>query len=315
MALITGNMIRFRRMVAVWCVLLLAAPLGLESATFRVASYNVENYLLVPTESRTIKSAESRAKVRESILAIQPDVIAFQEMGGPSALAELQRELKQAGLDLPHSEHVAGFDTNVHVAVLSRFPFAARRSHSREHFLLNGRRFQVSRGFAELEIRVTTNYSFTLLTAHLKSKRPVPEGEQAAMRLEEAKVLREKIDAILKRNPEANLLLLGDLNDTRDSQPVRTLVGRGRGKLVDTRPAERNGDNLPNANPAWDPRNITWTHHYGKEDAYTRIDYIMVSEGMAREWIRDETYVLAQPNWGLGSDHRPIVATFDAQDN
>ena len=37
---------------------------------FRVAAYNVENYLDQPTESRHfVKSAEARAKIRESIRA------------------------------------------------------------------------------------------------------------------------------------------------------------------------------------------------------------------------------------------------------
>ena len=84
--------------------------------------------------------------------------------------------------------------------------------------------------------------------------------------------------------------------------------------MVDTRPAERNGDNVPNSNPAWEPRNITWTHYYGKEDVLTRIDFILISEGLAREWIKEETYIPFIPNWGVGSDHRPIMATFEAAD-
>jgi hypothetical protein len=35
---------------------------------------------------------------------------------------------------------------------------------------------------------------------------------------------------------------------------------------------------------------------------------------MAHEWIKAETYIPTIPNWGLGSDHRPIVATFEAAD-
>jgi endonuclease/exonuclease/phosphatase (EEP) superfamily protein YafD len=31
---------------------------------------------------------------------------------------------------------------------------------------------------------------------------------------------------------------------------------------------------------------------------------------MARDWLANETYMLALPNWGIGSDHRPIVAAF-----
>ena len=289
--------------------------LALNAETFRVAAYNVENYLDRPTESRRHpKSAEARAKIRESILALKPDVIAFEEMGGTNALLELRDSLKAAGLDLPYWEHVSGFDTNIHVAVLSRFPFTARRPHTNDQFLLSGRRFRVSRGFSEVEIQVNANYTFTLLGAHLKSKRPVPEGDEAEMRLEEAKLLREKVDAILSTNPDANLIVVGDFNNTKNSPSTKAVIGGGKFKLVDTRPAERNGDNAPNPVARFDPMNVTWTYYYGVGDSYSRIDYILLSPGMAREWVKAETYIPTIPNWGVGSDHRPLVATFEATD-
>jgi endonuclease/exonuclease/phosphatase family metal-dependent hydrolase len=108
--------------------------------------------------------------------------------------------------------------------------------------------------------------------------------------------------------------VLGDFNDTRDSASTKEVVGKGKLKLIDTRPAERNGDNAPNPNPRFSPMNVTWTYYYGVQDTYSRIDYILLSPGMAREWIKSETYVLAAPNWGVGSDHRPVVAGFEAQD-
>jgi endonuclease/exonuclease/phosphatase family metal-dependent hydrolase len=305
---------RFRELV----VLLIGAFLApgiLFSADLRIATYNVENYLDTEEGSRGPKSADSRAKVRECILALRPDVIAFQEMGKPTALQELQASLKKDGLDLPHIEHVAGGeDTTIFVGVLSRYPFAAKRPITNASYLLNGRRFKTSRGFAEVEIKASPSYSFTLITAHLKSKRIVPEADQSDMRLEEAKLLRERIDAILASNPEAELVVLGDFNDTQDSRSTRALIGRGKTKLIDTRPAEKNGDNTPNPNPAWAPRNITWTHYYGKEDSYSRIDYIFLSTAMAKRWSADGSYVLTVPNWGVASDHRPILATLAIPD-
>jgi len=282
------------------------------AGTFRVATYNVENYLDQPTESRRfVKSAEAKAKIREGIRALNPDVLALEEMGGTNALLELRASLKTDGLDFPYWDHVTGADTNIHVAVLSKFPFAARHPHTNDNFLLDGRRFSVSRGFAELDVQARTNFSFTLIAAHLKSRRPVPEADEAQLRLEEAKVLRGIVDERLKANPEAKIIVLGDFNDVKSSASTKEIIGRGKFKLTDTRPAERNGDNLPNPVPRFEPRNVTWTHYYGIEDSYSRIDYILLSPAMARDWVTNETYILTIPNWGIGSDHRPIVATFE----
>jgi endonuclease/exonuclease/phosphatase family metal-dependent hydrolase len=290
----------------------LVASALLHAESFRVATYNVENYLDQPTESRPHpKSAAARAKIREGIRALKPDVLALEEMGTTNALLELRDSLKAEGLDLPYWEHVSGSDTNIHVAVLSRLPFAARRPHTNETFLLSGRRFRVSRGFAEVDIKVNSNFSFTFIAAHLKSRRPVPEADEAEMRLEEAKALRKIVDADLAANPRANLIVLGDFNDNPNSASTKEIIGRGRFKLIDTRPAERNGDDAPNENSRYEPRRITWTHHYGVEDSFSRIDYIMLSPGLAKVWVTNETYVLAISNWGVGSDHRPLVATFE----
>ena len=223
--------------------------------TFRVATYNVENYLDQPTESRPqVKSAEARAKVRESIRALNPDVIALEEMGGVSALMELRSSLKADGLDYPFWEHVSGEDTNIHVAVLSKLPIVARRPHTNDTFLLDGRQFHVSRGFAEMDIRATSNFTFTLIAAHLKSRRPVPEANEAEERLEEAKILRGIVDKHFKANPDAKLVVLGDFNDLKKSDPIKKIIGHGRFKLTDTRPAERNGDNTPNPIPYFEPQ-------------------------------------------------------------
>jgi endonuclease/exonuclease/phosphatase family metal-dependent hydrolase len=303
---------RLLYLLAALCLFTFYAP---GADLFRVATYNVENYILRSNETRSIKQPESRAKIREHLLAIKADVIALQELGGADALQEIQQGLKSGGVDYPHSEIVYGWDTNIQVAVLSRFPIVARRPHTNDSYLLQGRRFHVGRGFLEVDIRVNPQYTFTLMTTHLKSRRVVAEGDEADMREQEAILLREKIDARLNGNAGANLVVLGDFNDVRDARSTRAVLGRGRTALVDTRPAERNGDNLPNPIPRYDPRNITWTHFFGKEDSYSRIDYILLSPAMAREWVKEESYVFTTANWGLASDHRPVVAAFRAEDN
>ena len=97
---------------------------------FSVATYNVEYYLDDTASRCCVKSAASKAKVRECIRAIHPDVLALQEMGSVAALLELRAALKAEGFDFPHWEHVTGSDANIHLSnlsILSRFPFSARR--------------------------------------------------------------------------------------------------------------------------------------------------------------------------------------------
>jgi endonuclease/exonuclease/phosphatase family metal-dependent hydrolase len=314
----TGNLIGAGGPGAARCALLLGFILSVQPASgaekFRVACFNLNNYLAEPAGNRPLKSDASKAKVRESLRALDAHVIHLEEMGSTNALLELRESLRREGLDYPFWEHVTGADTNIHLAVLSRFPITARRPHTNEAFLLFGKRFPVSRGFSEVDIQVKPNYSFTLLGAHLKSRLPVPAADQADLREQEAILLRETIDAILTERPNAKLIVLGDLNDTRDTRPIKALLGRQKLALVDTRPAERNGDDQPNTNPRYAPPRVTWTYYYAIEDSYSRIDYILLSKGMAREWDPAGTYVLALPNWGVASDHRPIVAAFEVGD-
>ncbi|HUR47586.1 MAG TPA: endonuclease/exonuclease/phosphatase family protein [Candidatus Saccharimonadales bacterium] len=296
------------------CASLLCLQIASAGEMFRVGCYNLNNYITEPSGKRPPKSEESKVKIHETLRELDAHVLALEEVGSLQALTELLVAMKAKGLDYPYQEYVQGADTNIHVAVLSRYPITGRRSHTNDSFLLFGKRFQVSRGFSEVDIQVNDHYSFTLLGAHLKSKLAIAEGDQADIREQEAVLLRHKIHAILTNRPNANLVVLGDFNDTKDSKPMRVLLGRQKNGLVDTRPAERNGDDQANPTPRYAAPRITWTYYYALGDTYSRIDYILLSKGMAKEWDPSGTYILALPNWGLASDHRPIVATFEATD-
>lgn len=303
--------------VAAWLILAgWAAGVGsaADPARFRVMTYNVENYLLAPTESRKAKSPESRAKVAESIVAGRPDILALQEIGDLAALRELQGRLRERGLDLTHSELVRGWDTNIVVALLSRFPITRRAPHTNESFLLNGRRWHMSRGVGEVDVAVTAGYDVTVFVAHLKSRRALATASEADVREQEAEVLRGLVEARLQARPTANVVVCGDFNDTRDTPALRTLVGRRAPRLHDVRPVERNGDQAAAENPRYEPRRVAWTHYYGREDTYSRIDYLLVSPGLRREWQPGPSEVVAVPDWGVASDHRPVVAEFLATD-
>jgi endonuclease/exonuclease/phosphatase family metal-dependent hydrolase len=302
------KLVFYQLILAAWVAQAAAADV------FRVATFNVENYVDGPGGSRPLKTTAARAKVCESIVALKPDVISLQEMGSTNALMELQAALKESGLDLPFWDHLTGYDTNIHLALLSRFPIVARHPHTNESYLLGARRFYVSRGFMEDDIRVNANYRFTLIAAHLKSKLASGIADEQEWREEEAVVLRRVIDARLASEPEGRLVVLGDFNDTQDSRTMKSILGKGKTGLFDTRPAER-ASGSGGAQGTGDPaqrRRTTWTDFYAAEDSYSRVDYILISQGMERDWRGEETYVLNLPDWGAASDHRPLVAGFVA---
>src|SRR6266446_5670555 len=78
-------------------LLLFFGLLGGRSETFRIATYNVENYLDHPAGTRHVKTPEAKHQVCENILALKPDVLALEEMGGESALTELRGALATNG--------------------------------------------------------------------------------------------------------------------------------------------------------------------------------------------------------------------------
>jgi endonuclease/exonuclease/phosphatase family metal-dependent hydrolase len=190
---------------------------------------------------------------------------------------------------------------------LSKIPLLASHHHTNEAFLHAGKRFHVSRGFAEVEIEAAPGVRLTLMTAHLKSKRIVVEADQQELREEEALVLRERIDEFFRARPNGNLVVLGDFNDGVSSRAIRTIIGRGRNGMFDPRPAERNGDNEPNPDPRYSPRQIVWTHYFGRDETYSRLDYILLSPSLRGHINPEPTYIPQIPNWGIGSDHRAIM--------
>ena len=70
-------------------------------------------------------------------------------------------------------------------------------------FLLDGRRLEVKRGFADVEIQVNPRFRFALIAAHLKSRLPSPAADEEEWRYQESLALRHAIDARLAEDPDA----------------------------------------------------------------------------------------------------------------
>lgn len=288
--------------------LLLAAPwIGraeTDDNSVVFVAWNVRNYILQPavtevadTSSRPPKTPESVAAVVQNLVALRPDILGLCEIGSRKDLADLQRRLKKSGLDLPHSTWVDGPDRERHLALLSRFPLASVQHDTRTTFTLDGSPRRVQRGILDVTIATAPDLSLRVLGVHLKSRRVVPEFDQAQYRREESMVLRSRLDDILEDNSAAPLLVFGDFNDTKNSPVVRGILGRaGSSKSLTL---------LPLADDAGDQ----WTYHWEESDEYSRVDFVMVNRPLLTMVDMDRSRVHRELSWRTASDHRPLIVT------
>jgi len=111
------------------------------------------------------------------------------------------------------------------------------------------------------------------------------------MRYEEAVALRRVIDARLDDNPRTESGGLGDFNDVKDSNRCERSWAAAH-TFIRHAPRERNGDD-----PATSGKGQRIPQHHldallrEKQDVYSRIDYILLSRGNGREWLKEEDYV------------------------
>lgn len=268
-----------------------------------VASYNLENYLKMErrVNGKTIPEApkpeEEIAAVIEVIQQIHPDILGIVEMGDETMLEDFQKRLKAAGLDYPHREWARGADPARHLALLSRYPIIARNSLDEVPFELNSTRQRVCRGILDVTVQIDDSYKLRLVGAHLKSRRKVPEFDEQAMRAKEASLFRKHLDEILMSDPDTNLMLFGDLNDTKNEHPIKELIGAkgSPGHMRDLFLTDRQG--------------LRWTHFWSAADIYSRIDYLLVSNGLWPEIAMDRSGISNARNWYKASDHRAIYTT------
>lgn len=275
----------------------------------RFLAYNLRNYL--PMKRRVNgASIENAPKPDDEIAALvriiaaaNPDIIGICEIGGPAYVQDFQARLNKAGIDLPHVERVdAATEYERNLALLSRFPIVARNSRDDLSYLIGDQRLPFQRGVLDVTIAPNPHYRLRLVGLHLKSKREVPEADQALMRRNEARLARQHIDAVLQREPGVNLVVYGDLNDTKNEAPVRTLRGRYR------------SDGYLSAINLEDSSGFRWTHYWNYADIYARLDYVLASKGMVPEIDKKKSFIPHAEDWYLASDHRPLVVTIKAKD-
>ena len=227
--------------------------------SFSVVAYNVENLFDVDDVSLYddyrmgmygIKELENKLDAIVAVLKkiggeSGPDIILLQEIEvdrtpnkNLSATEELLRELKLNGLG-PY-EYRLGYDPknppdswpSVHCLTLSKFPITESRLH------------QLERARPILETtHLIDGHSFTLFNNHWKSGASSPEME--IVRMQNAEVLRRRIDQLIKQDPTIDFLVGGDLNSHYNQSTVyRDVMDRtGINDVLHSTGSEPSGQN------------------------------------------------------------------------
>ncbi len=278
-----------------------AGPVATEGLRF--INYNVKNWLTMDryVNREQLKGAPKPDSEKEAVIAIlarhKPDIIGLCEIGEASDLTELQEMLKAAGSDLPHSHFTGGSDSVRRLAILSRYPITSTAKPTVTDYQLDGKTFAIGRGILDATIEARGK-PYRFLGVHFKSKREVDEGDQEAMRMNEARLVRRHVESILADDADARLIVYGDFNDTRATPAIRALTGK------------YNDPTYLTAIPAKDSRNDAWTHHWAPHDIYSRIDFITVTQAMKPDVDFQAAKVIDDPDWSAASDHRPMLAIF-----
>ncbi len=279
-----------------------AAPLR-AGESIRIATWNVENYLI---QNRVVdgtwlpdypKPESEKAALRQVIRRIDADVIALQEMGTEDFLRELQTDLAAEGLDYPFRATGAGQDSVRRVAVLSRLPIHSVTIHTDLDFPYFGDRLQPRRALLEIELHIA-DATLRLFVVHLKSKWTERDDDPQAnrRRIGEATAIRNRILELI--DPQTGYyLILGDFNDSPRSSTLARFLQRGEQIIsLMTHPT--------------DSRGHRWTQHWEREDLYSRIDYILVSPALMPMLVEESLLITDCADVAAASDHRPLVAAF-----
>lgn len=193
---------------------------------------------------------------------VAADVLATIEVDNRTALLRFNEQLLPTvnAEPYPHVMLIDGNDDRgIDVGLMSRFPFGTMRSHVDD--IKDGSRI-FSRDCPEYEIALPSGNTLLVLVNHLKSKGFGTPAESNARRRRQAVRVREIYDGH-RQAGVARIAVIGDFNDTPDSEPLAPLLAEGSDLRDVSVHQDFEGDGRPGT--------------FGNGTASQKIDYILLS--------------------------------------
>ncbi|MFN4149384.1 MAG: endonuclease/exonuclease/phosphatase family protein [Candidatus Sericytochromatia bacterium] len=296
-----------------------------DSETITVATYNIRNLFDgiknevngvkqsvadAPEASEQAKPEKELKALADSLREINPDVIAMQEVESKSTLSGfLNKYVPELGYKVVLIE--GNDERGIDVALITKLDIVEIKSHKDEKFpVINqpGKTQVFQRDLLQVSLKTSNNYNFTAFVGHLKSK----HGGAASdlIRQAEATKINEIVTAFKNENPNANFVLMGDFNDTVNSNPLKPILNSNLSLSDIIKEDLGTGKDV-------------YTYHPIK--FRERIDYMLVSPSMKNEYIKGSVKISKFPQdmsnedkkWMFyqASDHLPVTAKFSTSND
>jgi endonuclease/exonuclease/phosphatase family metal-dependent hydrolase len=265
-----------------------------------VAAYNVLNLFDAyddpyrEDEGTPAKPRSQLEHLAASIRSLNADLIAVEEVENRDVL---ERFVNVFLADMGYNDVVLveGNDhRGIDVGLISRVPVG--EVVSRRHLQFpgaDGQPARFSRDVLTVNLQPTGGQPFQVWVVHLKSNAGGRETAEP-IRLAECREVRALLDKELSTNAAARILVMGDFNDTPESQTIATIVGQGERAL------------WPTLSDLQDKSLLS----YNNKDYPSIIDFFLCAPAMRQAYVPGSFHIPQGSVGTTGSDHNPIVATF-----
>lgn len=276
--------------------------------TLRIMTWNVEHlidgyddpYVNNGRENEALIKPEKLQLLAQGLKLAQADVVVLQEAESANAVEAL-RDSFFSDLGYTYIADARSRDWYQNVVIMSKLPLGRITAYGNVHtpvvFTEEGEDKYQTQNYINTrmwtcEVVVSEDYALYLNGAHLKAG----GGERnKAMRLGQIDYLKYEMNRLLKAEPEANIILLGDLNSYADGPELARLKSDKDGllPLIDPLAPE------VNTHPADKP--------------FRRLDYILLNRQAHDELLEGSVKVFtpfSPEEMRIISDHLPVMADF-----
>ena len=248
---------------------------------------------------------ERRKLLAEALIDLDADIVVFQEIESAAYVEAIAEEYLD-GMNYRYFTSRESNDWYMNVVVMSRLPLGVLYSYANPYTYILGQQDDdgspsiqnlTNNRMLSVDVHVNPDYSFVLSGLHLKAGRG---DRNEGWRIGQINLLREHYSMITTMDPDARILVTGDLNTLPGDREFLQLLGS------DT--------NLTFIDPLADVESFTHT----ADDPQRQLDHILPNESMMEDLV-PESMQVATPfdaqTMRFISDHLPVIARFVTTEN